>query len=189
MEGKLLVKGITAVPSLYNIAATADTDTLLQGQSTTIHAITDTTLAVIWTPSVSLSSFNSFDPTAAPQSTTTYTVSILDSDGCPKTATVTIYVMSKECDVANVFIPNIFTPNADGKNDVLYVRGKEISELYFAVYNRRGELIFETTNKNIGWDGMYNGAKSDPDVFAWYLRAKCFNKEELVNKGNVTLIR
>lgn len=176
-------------PALYTIAATTDNDTIVQGQSTIIHAITDPSLTVIWLPSISLNNSSSFDPIATPQSTTTYTVSILDSDGCPKTASVTIYVMSKECDVANVFVPNTFTPNGDGNNDVLYVRGKEIKELYFAVYNRRGELIFETTDKNKGWNGMYNGAKSDPDVFAWYLRAKCFNEDELVNKGNVTLIR
>ncbi|MCE9540485.1 MAG: gliding motility-associated C-terminal domain-containing protein [Bacteroidetes bacterium] len=176
-------------PALYSIAATTDADTLLQGQSTTIHAITDPSLTVIWQPSINLNNSGSFNPIAGPQSTTTYTVSILDSDGCPKTASVTIYVMPKECDVANVFVPNTFTPNGDGNNDVLYVRGKEIKELYFAVYNRRGELIFETTDKNKGWNGMYNGAKSDPDVFAWYLRAKCFNEDELVNKGNVTLIR
>ncbi|MES2140481.1 MAG: PKD-like domain-containing protein [Bacteroidota bacterium] len=176
-------------PALYSIAATTDSDTIVQGQSTTIHAITDPSLTVIWLPSISLNNSGSFNPIATPQSTTTYTVSILDSDGCPKTASVTIYVMSKECDVANVFVPNTFTPNGDGNNDVLYVRGKEIKELYFAVYNRRGELIFETTDKNKGWNGTYNGAKSDPDVFAWYLRAKCFNEDELVNKGNVTLIR
>ncbi|MES2284708.1 MAG: PKD-like domain-containing protein [Bacteroidota bacterium] len=176
-------------PALYSIAATTDSDTIVQGQSTIIHAITDPSLTVIWLPSISLNNSGSFNPIATPQSTTTYTVSILDSDGCPKTASVTIYVMSKECDVANVFVPNTFTPNGDGNNDVLYVRGKEIKELYFAVYNRRGELIFETTDKNKGWNGMYNGAKSDPDVFAWYLRAKCFNEDELVNKGNVTLIR
>ena len=178
-----------ADPSLYSISATTDDDTLLQGQSTIIHAITDPGLAVNWLPSASLNNPGSFNPIAAPQSTTTYTVSILDSEGCPKTASVTVYVMSKECDVANVFVPNTFTPNGDGNNDILYVRGKEISQLYFAVYNRRGELIFETTNINIGWNGMYKGAKADPDVFAWYLRAKCFNEGELENKGNVTLIR
>lgn len=176
-------------PSLYTIFASTDKDTLIQGQSTTIHAITDSTLTVNWLPLTGVDAPNSFDPIITPESTTTYTVSILDSEGCPKTANITIYVMSKECDVANVFVPNTFTPNGDGNNDVLFVRGKEIKELYFAIYNRRGELIFETTDIHKGWDGRYKDAKSDPDVFAWYLRAKCFNEGELKNKGNVTLIR
>lgn len=176
-------------PILYSVFATVDSDTLVQGQSTIMHAITDSTLTVIWSPSISLNNANSFNPIVTPESTTTYTVSILDAEGCPKTASITVYVMSKECNESDVFVPNTFTPNGDGNNDILYVRGKEIKELYFAVYNRRGELIFETTDINKGWNGMYKGKNADPDVFAWYLRAKCFSEGELQNKGNVTLIR
>ncbi|MCE9538102.1 MAG: gliding motility-associated C-terminal domain-containing protein, partial [Bacteroidetes bacterium] len=176
-------------PSLYSIIATTDNDTLVEGQSTITHAITDTTLAVNWSPSTGLNNTNSFNPTATPEHTTTYTVSILDSLGCPKRASVTIYVMSKECDPADIFVPNTFTPNGDGNNDVLYVRGNEITELYFAVYNRWGELVFQTSDLKKGWEGTYKGAKADPAVFAWYINAKCFNGDELKKKGNVTLIR
>ena len=97
--------------------------------------------------------------------------------------------MPKYCDESEVFVPNTFTPNGDGNNDILFVRGKQIKELYFAVYNRRGELVFETTNINTGWNGIYNGAKADPDIFAWYLRAVCFNNGKLQSKGNVTLVK
>lgn len=176
-------------PSNYTIFATIENDSILEGQSTIIHAITDSALTVHWSPSTGMSSTNSFNPTVTPQSTTTYTVSILDSVGCPKTASVTVYVLSKECNIASVFVPNTFTPNGDGNNDVLYVRGKAIKELYFAIYNRRGELVFETKDINKGWNGIYKGKKADPDVFAWYLRIKCFAEGELQNKGNVTLIR
>jgi len=176
-------------PALYSIFATTDKDTLVQGQSTLLHAITDSTLTVIWSPASSLNNLNSFNPLASPETTTTYTVSILDSAGCPKTASITVYVMSKECKASDIFVPNTFTPNGDGNNDILYVRGKEIKELYFAIYNRRGELIFETTDINKGWNGTYKGEQADPDVFAWYLRAKCFSEDELTKKGNVTLIR
>ncbi|MES2591257.1 MAG: PKD-like domain-containing protein [Bacteroidota bacterium] len=176
-------------PALYTIVASTDTDTLIEGESTTIHAITDSTLDVYWSPAISLNNSTSFNPIATPEITTTYTVSILDSVGCPKTGSVTIYVMSKECDPADVFVPNTFTPNGDGNNDVLYVRGKELRTLYFAVYNRRGELIFETTDITKGWDGVYKEKKSDPDIFAWYLSGECFNGDKMKSKGNVTLIR
>ena len=176
-------------PSLYSIFATTDNDTLIEGQSTIIHAITDTTLAVNWLPLIGLSSSTAFNPTITPQSTTTYIVSILDSLGCPRTASVTVYVMSKECDPTDVFVPNTFTPNGDGANDILYVRGNEITELYFAVYNRWGELVFQTSDIKKGWEGTYNGLKADPAVFAWYISAKCFNGGELKKKGNVTLVR
>ena len=166
-----------------------DDDTLDQGQSTTIHAITDTTLQVTWTPSVGLSNSNSFNPIATPESTTTYTVTISNSAGCVVSATVTIYVISMKCNTADVFVPNTFTPNGDGQNDVLFVRGNELTELYFAVYNRWGEMVFETTDITKGWDGIFKGMQVDPAVFAWYLKAKCYSGNELEKKGNVTLIR
>lgn len=176
-------------PTTFLLSATADDDTLSAGETTIIHAITDTTLTIIWSPASSLSNPSSFNPIASPTQTTTYTVTIIDSLGCPKTATVTIYVVSMQCDPADVFVPNTFTPNGDGQNDILYVRGNMITEMYFAVYNRWGELVFETTKQNVGWDGTYKGMKADPAVFAWYLRAKCYNGDELKKQGNTTVIR
>jgi len=176
-------------PSTISLSAITDKDTILEGQSTVIHAITDTTLTILWSPAASLNDPNSFNPAASPIVTTTYTVTIADSSGCAKSATVTIYVKSIKCNAEDIFVPNTFTPNGDGKNDVLYVRGNEIKELYFAVYNRWGELLFQTTDLKKGWDGTYKSRSADPAVFAWYLKAKCFSGYEVKKKGNVTLIR
>jgi gliding motility-associated-like protein len=176
-------------PSLYSLFATTDSDTIFEGSSTTIHAITDTNFTVHWTPATGLSSTSSFNPIASPAVTTTYIVSILDSTGCPRTATVTIYVTSTQCRSDNVFVPNTFTPNSDGENDILFVRSNDVTELYFAVYNRWGQMVFETTDITKGWNGIYKGMLADPAVFAWYLRAKCYNGDELTKKGNTTLIR
>ncbi len=174
-------------PTLYIINVTANEDTLFQGQSTTLYAITDSALSVSWIASSGVKIPRLATVLVTPETTTTYTVSILGSLGCPKSAIITIYVI--ECDPASIFVPNTFTPNGDGKNDVLYVRGNSITELYFAVYNRWGQLVFETTDITKGWNGIYNNMKADPAVFAWYLKAKCFNGETLEKKGNVTLIR
>jgi gliding motility-associated-like protein len=174
-------------PALYSIVATADKDSLFHGESTILHAITDSVVKVTWLASSGVKITDSANVIVTPETTTTYTVSILESSGCPKSAILTIYVI--ECDPATIFVPNTFTPNGDGKNDILYVRGNEITELYFAVYNRWGQLVFETTDITKGWNGIYNGIKADPAVFAWYLRGKCFNGEMLEKKGNVTLIR
>lgn len=173
----------------FPLMATVDDDTIGEGESTIIHAITDTTIAILWSPAESLSNSSSHNPVASPAATTTYTVTIVDSAGCPKTATITVYVVSMKCNPADIFIPNTFTPNADGKNDVLYVRGNEIEQLYFAVYNRWGEMVFETTDMKKGWDGIYKGMKADPAVYAWYIKAKCYNGNNLEKKGNVSLIR
>ncbi len=89
-----------------------------------------------------------------------------------------------------LYIPNTFTPNGDGFNDVFKVRGPMFSIYYFAVYNRWGQLMFETTDPTQGWDGNFKGKPSDPGVFGYYVKAKCSEaSEEIFKKGNVTLIR
>lgn len=176
-------------PSLFVISATVDDDTILEGENTVLHALTDTSYSIQWTPNQSLNDSSDFNPIASPLETTTYTVSIIDSSGCTASATVTVYVVSMKCEVENIFVPNTFTPNGDGNNDVLYVRGNQIDEVYFAVYNRWGEKVFETNSITKGWDGYYNGHQMDPAVFAWYVNAKCYNGDVVEKKGNVTLIR
>lgn len=89
-----------------------------------------------------------------------------------------------------LYIPNTFTPNGDGHNDIFRVRGPYYAIYYFAVYNRWGELMYETTDPSQGWDGNYKGKPSDPGVFGYYLKAKCGEgSEEIFKKGNVTLVR
>lgn len=89
-----------------------------------------------------------------------------------------------------VYIPNTFTPNGDGFNDVFKVRGPQFAIFYFAVYNRWGQLIFETNDITQGWDGTYKGKLADPGVFGYYAKMKCKDdSEEIFKKGNVTLIR
>lgn len=185
-----LTTTVTVVdPTLYPLAATVDDDTINAGESTIIHAITDTTLTVSWSPATGLNNPNSFNPIASPDHTTTYAVTVTDTNGCSKTTYVTIYVISNKCRTEDVYVPNTFTPNNDGHNDILFVRSSVVQELYFAVYNRWGEMVFETTDITKGWDGTYKGMLADPAVFAWYLRAKCVNGDELKKKGNTTLIR
>ena len=74
-------------------------------------------------------------------------------------------------------------------NDILYVRGNQIKELYFIVYNRWGEKVFESNDKNNGWNGFFNGVLSEPAVYAYYARIICLNNDELIKQGNVTLLR
>jgi gliding motility-associated-like protein len=89
-----------------------------------------------------------------------------------------------------VYIPNTFTPNGDGYNDIFRVRGPQYAIFYFAVYNRWGQLVYETEDPTQGWDGNFKGKMSDPGVFGYYMKAKCDEQsEEIFKKGNVTLIR
>jgi gliding motility-associated-like protein len=90
----------------------------------------------------------------------------------------------------DLFIPNTFTPNGDGHNDIFKIRGPLYEIFYFAVYDRWGELMYDTTDPTQGWDGMYKGKQADPGVFGYYIKAKCSEgSTEIFKKGNVTLIR
>ncbi len=89
----------------------------------------------------------------------------------------------------NFFIPDAFSPNGDGNNDKLFVRGNNIQELYFAVYDRWGEKVFETTDKNNGWDGTYKGNQLSGAVFVYYCKGKYTDGLEFKQKGDVTLVR
>ena len=170
------------------LKATADTTILVKGESTTIHAIINPVFSVQWSPTTDVKDPNALNTQVTPQTTTTYTVTMV-AGNCSRSDTVIIYVLPNECEADDIFVPNTFTPNGDGENDVLYARSNVVSTIYFAVYNRWGELMFETTDLKKGWDGVYKGMKADPAVFAWYVKGKCFNGKEFFKKGNVTLIR
>ncbi len=89
----------------------------------------------------------------------------------------------------DLFLPNAFSPNGDGMNDIFIIRGNNIASAYLAVYNRWGEKVFETTDQSTGWDGTFRGKSCNVAVYAYYLRATMKDGKELVQKGNVSLIR
>lgn len=86
-------------------------------------------------------------------------------------------------------VPNAFSPNGDGNNDVLYVRGSAIQTVNLKIFNRWGELVFETNDKNIGWDGTFNGKPQEMDAYSFVLNATFLDESTYYKKGNVTLLR
>ncbi|MCB0594393.1 MAG: gliding motility-associated C-terminal domain-containing protein [Lewinellaceae bacterium] len=170
------------------LSATAEPDTLFGPGQTQLEATLDGGYAYRWRPSQGLNNITIYNPTAQIDSTTTFTVEITDEEGCRNAVELRVVVVT-ECREPFIFVPNAFTPNGDNLNDLLFVEGKTIDELYFAVYNRWGEKVFETDDQSVGWDGTYKGRELSPDVFGYYLEARCFNEEAYFKKGNVTLIR
>lgn len=142
-----------------------------------------------WTPSQDMSTPNSPSTSVSPDATTTYTVSVTDTFGCTLVDTVTIKVNPVVCGTPFVFIPNSFTPNGDGVNDILYVRSDILDECYFVIYNRWGEKIFETHDQSIGWNGIFKQKECQRGTYDYYFKGKCKDGDELELKGNVTLIR
>lgn len=173
-----------------NVSVWADNDTIWEGQSVTLHATSIPGVTYTWTPPDWLNNPSSSSPTASPPpGTYWYYVLLDDGNGCIYSDSVRITVLDVFCYPPYLFLPNAFSPDGDGQNDVLYVRGIYIEELEFLIFDRWGNLVFETRDQNIGWDGTYKGEKLKPGVFAYYLRILCYNKVEYFKKGNITLIR
>jgi gliding motility-associated-like protein len=175
--------------TLGEITASEDTIILHSGEFSQLGIDYDPTYSYHWEPAAGLDDPNIHNPTAMPAVTTTYTVTVIDGGGCTATRKVTIYVINPECREPNIFIPNAFTPNGDGHNDVLYVRSNILESLEFAVYNRWGQKVFETTDQSTGWDGTFKGKLLTPDTYGFYVKGKCYNGEEFFKKGNVLLLR
>ncbi len=172
-----------------NVTVWQDNDTIYEGQKTYIHATSITGCTYTWEPSTGLDNPNSSTTGASPTVTTTYIITIEDPYGCVYKDTLIIYVIDVICDEPYIYVPNAFTPDNDGKNDILYARTNFAERLYFVIYDRWGEKLFETTNTEIGWDGTYKGKKLDPGVFVYYLEVGCYNQQQFIKKGNITLIR
>ncbi len=171
------------------LEAWSDDSGIIEGTVTGLHA-TDygSGYTYQWTPTVSLSSPHSPETSAMPSETTTYTITVTDEFGCSLSKEVTIEVQPLVCDDPLVFVPNTFTPNGDGKNDILYVRSGILKEFTLRIYNRWGELIFTTSSLEQGWDGTYKGQPCEQGVYDYYLSGTCFNDEKILKKGNITLI-
>jgi gliding motility-associated-like protein len=92
-------------------------------------------------------------------------------------------------DIRPVFVADAFTPNGDGVNDVLHVKAKGVKELRFQIFDRWGNLVFESTNIDNGWDGMIGGKKANPGVYIYLVETKLINNERVYERGDVTLIR
>jgi gliding motility-associated-like protein len=84
-----------------------------------------------------------------------------------------------------LFVPNVFSPNEDGRNDVFKPRGTNLFEYNLRIYDRWGNLVFEADNIEDGWDGTFNGKPMNSGVFVYYI----LSAGEVVSKGNVTLLR
>ncbi len=145
-------------------------------------------LSYQWSPTVGVTNPSMQSTSATVESTTIYTLSV--SDGiCTKTDTVLVKVFTFVCGEPFIYIPNAFSPNGDKENDVLFVRGQLIEGMIFRVFDRWGEMVFESTDRNFGWDGTFRGKAMDPDVYDYYLKVTCIDGIESIIKGNVTLLK
>ena len=145
-------------------------------------------LSYEWMPGEGVVNVNGQVTQATLDQSTIYTLTVTDGI-CQRTDTTLVDVFSWVCENPFVYIPNAFSPNGDGENEVLYVRGAQVEEMIFRIYDRWGELVFESFDRNTGWDGTFRGKQMDPDTYDYYLKVTCIGGLEEIIKGNVTLIR
>lgn len=147
---------------------------------------------VQWLASPGIIASNPPSITVKPKETTQYTVEVRNAAGCRATDGLTVYVI---CDGANVYIPNTFSPNGDGANDIFYPRGSGIFSIkLLRIFNRWGEVVFEKANFSpndpaAGWDGTVKGQKLTSDVYVYTAEILCENNTPLIVNGNIALLR
>lgn len=115
-----------------------------------------------------------------------YTFSVTDTNNCANAATLEV---RNNCP-ADVYVPNAFTPlDNDGLNDFFYPVTRNVRNIEFKVYNRWGELLFETSKVNEGWDGSFLKKPVSSDVYVYTLKYEAMNGDQGTRNGNVTLLR
>lgn len=142
-----------------------------------------------WSPVETLDDPFSDMPIATPSETTTYTVTVTDFFGCTDTAEVTVEVIQPNCDESDIFVPNAFTPNGDDFNDTFKVESNFIDEQRLLIYDRWGEEVFFSTEKDAEWDGTFKGQPVTNDVYGFRLEIVCINGFEYSTQGNITVFR
>ena len=183
---------VHAVPAPTAIPASNPITILSGGDAQLNMNYTGAIISYNWIPSQNLTCNRCPNPRATPQFTTKYTVNITDRYGCTAKGEVTVKVV---CNGQNFFIPNTFSPNGDGSNDVFYPRGSGLDRAkILRIFNRWGEVVFEKYDMPInaasaGWDGTWKGKKADAGVYIYQLEIYCKNGELITYNGNITLIR
>lgn len=139
----------------------------------------------LWQPFEMVSDFRAQTVTTSPDETTQYIVYYQEPGTCTAVDTVTVFVNF----VAAVGVPSAFSPNGDGVNDELRVLGQGIARMNFKIFNRYGQLVFETSDQSQGWDGKFNGEDLNPGTFVYTLEVVFAEGEREVFTGDVNLVR
>jgi gliding motility-associated-like protein len=140
----------------------------------------------VWTPSIGLNSTTIKNPIATWDADQLYELNTISKEGCDARSKILI----RRYKGPELYVPSAFSPNNDGKNEVLHVFPVGIKSFgYFSIYNRAGVLIFKTNNAIEGWNGRFNGTPCDPGNYVFYSTAIDYKGGILTKKGNVILIR
>ena len=176
----------------------ADIDFILLGETITLNGATnlddDEIASTLWTPEDVVDCPECLDTDARPIETTQFTFTVTDTNGCTADASITIRVDRR----VDIYVPNIFTPNDDGENDLFTVYTNEVKNVEevtkLLIFDRWGNLVFMNENfqpnlPELGWDGVYNGTPVNPGVFAYLVEVELIDGTFKKFAGDVTVLR
>ena len=175
---------VRVYPRVNADAGPRDTS-VVKGQPLFLNATGGSTY--LWSPATWLNNPTIHNPVSLPQNDIQYFVTVTTAEGCVGRDSILVHLFDMTEDI---YVPNAFTPNNDGTNDVLrpiLIGMKELT--YFRVYNRWGELMFATSEKGKGWDGRYKGKPQDPAAFVWEAEAVTYKGVIRKKKGSAVLVR
>ncbi len=162
--------------------------TVVIGETIPMNGYAGLNMSYTWTPATDLNCINCIYPISSSTSNIIYTVTVADNLGCFRVQnTYTVLIDPK----TSVDVPTAFTPNGDGKNDIIYPDGWGIKKLeYFRIYNRWGQLLFESNDINVGWDGTYKGVPQNMETYVYQVLVETYtDKKGLFKTGTFKLIR
>lgn len=160
--------------------------TVVENKTATLSARSSIGTTYQWRPQLQLNSYSVRQPVFTGINDVRYFIDITDVHTCVTTDTMQLMVLKKQ----GVYLPSAFTPNGDGKNDIIkpyLVKMKDLKK--FVIYNRFGNIIFSTTQEGVGWNGMYQGRYLDNGVYVWVIEYTTIDGELKLEKGTITLIR
>jgi gliding motility-associated-like protein len=137
------------------------------------------------TPNYNISCTNCNSVSVFPNQTTTYVISAADTNGCSAEADVTVTVSEKYI----LYIPNAFSPNADGVNDDIRVFARGVKTFYWIIFNRWGEKVFESNDINEPWDGTYKGKLLNPDVYVYKVQLSYLTGKTAEQKVSISILK
>ncbi|MBV9986133.1 MAG: gliding motility-associated C-terminal domain-containing protein [Chitinophagaceae bacterium] len=141
-----------------------------------------------WTPSKGIDRPDSANVNFDYTNTQQYVINLISPAGCITNDSLLVRVFDDK--LVDIFVPRSFTPNGDGINDVLYPYLTGIKTFqYFKVFNRFGQVMFETTNPDVGWNGSFNGTAQPMNIYIWVAKGITTDGQPIEKRGEVLLLR
>jgi gliding motility-associated-like protein len=172
----------------YSLALSPGDSTINAGESIHVNSVLSPMppgiISYQWSPNTGLSCSDCANPIIQTNISQNYTL-VIKYNNCQISDTINVIVQNDHA----LYIPNAFTPNGDGINDIFLIYGKDITYFNLQIFDRWGEKVSESNDENIGWDGKYKGSLQAPGLYIYILSISFAGQNAAIYKGSIALIR